>query len=176
MEIRVRLAEEQDVDRVAALYERLHDYLETHENHPRWIRGIYPVRAHAEESFAQGELYIAEVDGEVVGSVIYLHEQEEVYDQVDWPVEVAPDNVYVIHVLAVRPDYFGKGVGKTLLDYACSMGKEKGIGAVRLDVFEENFSAIRLYEKCGFAYRGTIDLGLEEKYGLKWYRVYEKLL
>ena len=119
---------------------------------------------------------MAEVEGELVGSVIYLHEQGEVYDQVKWPQEIPGDNVYVIHVLMVRPDFFGKGVGKALLDHACLMGRERGIGAVRLDVYEKNFSAIRLYEKCGFSYRGTIDLGLEELYGLKWYRVYEKLL
>ncbi len=38
------------------------------------------------------------------------------------------------------------------------------------------FQQSGLYERCGFAYRGTIDLGLEELYGLKWYHVYEKLL
>ena len=47
---------------------------------------------------------------------------------------------------------------------------------MRLDVYEKNFSAIHLYESCGFSYRGTIDLGLEELYGLKWYHVYEKIL
>lgn len=35
MEIKVRIAEEKNVERVSFLYERLHDYLETHENHPR---------------------------------------------------------------------------------------------------------------------------------------------
>ena len=30
MKIKVRIAEEKDVERVAALYEKLHDYLETH--------------------------------------------------------------------------------------------------------------------------------------------------
>lgn len=34
MEIKVRIAEEKDVERVAMMYEKLHDYLETHENHP----------------------------------------------------------------------------------------------------------------------------------------------
>ena len=82
----------------------------------------------------------------------------------------------MIHVLAVQPDFFRMGVGTALLDYARSMGREKGIGAVRLDVYEKNLSAIRLYERCGFSYRGTIDLGLEKLYGLKWYHVYEKLL
>jgi len=122
-------------------------------------RGIYPTKANAEEGFEKGWLYVAEVDGKMAG-----------------PKEIQSNNVYVIHVLAVHPDYFRMGVGTALLDYACSMGRENGVGAVRLDVYEKNFSAIRLYERCGFAYRGTIDLGLEELYGLKWYHVYEKLL
>ena len=176
MEIKVRLAEKKDMEGVFALYESLHDYLETHENHPRWKRGVYPTSANAEEGFQKGWLYVAEVDGELAGSVIYLHEQGEVYDQVKWPKEIPYDNVYVIHVLAVHPNYFRMGVGTALLDYACELGKKNGVGAVRLDVYEENFSAIDLYESCGFSYRGTIDLGLEELYGLKWYRVYEKLL
>lgn len=176
MEIKVRIAEENDVERVAESYERLHDHLETHENHPRWIRGIYPTKEDAQEGFEKGWLYVAEADGKLAGSVIYLHEQEEVYDQVKWPKEIPGDQVYVIHVLAVHPDFFRMGVGTALLEYACSMGRENGIGAVRLDVYEINFSAIRLYESCGFSYRGTIDLGLEELYGLKWYHVYEKLL
>ena len=54
MKIKVRIAEEKDVERVAALYEKLHDYLETHENHPRWKRGIYPTKANAEEGFEKG--------------------------------------------------------------------------------------------------------------------------
>ena len=176
MEIKVRIAEEKDVERVAMLYERLHDYLETHENHPRWIRGIYPTKVNAQEGFGKGWLYVAEIDGKLAGSVIYLHEQGEVYNQVKWPKEILGDNVYVIHVLAVHPDYFRIGVGTALLDYACNMGRENGVGAVRLDVYEKNYSAIHLYESCGFLYRGTIDLGLEELYGLKWYHVYEKIL
>lgn len=176
MKIEVRIAEEKDVGRVAALYERLHDYLETHENHPRWKRGIYPTMAEAEEGFKKGWLYVAEVNGKLAGSVVYLHEQGEVYNQVKWPEEIQSDNVYVIHVLAVHPDFFRMGVGTALLDYACDMGRKNGVGAVRLDVYEKNFSAIHLYERCGFVYRGTIDLGLEERYGLKWYHVYEKLL
>ena len=82
----------------------------------------------------------------------------------------------MIHVLAVHPDFFRMGIGTALLEYACDMGRKNGVGAVRLDVHEKNFSAIHLYESCGFSYRGNIDLGLEELHGLKWYRVYEKLL
>ena len=88
MKIKVRIAEEKDVERVAALYEKLHDYLETHENHPRWKCGIYPTKANAEEGFEKGLLYVAEADGKLAGSVIYLREQGEAYNQVKWPEEI----------------------------------------------------------------------------------------
>ena len=133
MKIKVRAAEERDVERVAVLYEKLHDYLETHENHPRWKRDIYPTKVNAEEGFQKKELYVAEIDGKLAGSVIYLHEQGDVYNQVKWSKEIQDNHVY-----------------------------------------EKNDSAIRFYESCGFSRRGTIDLGLEELYGLKWYYAYEK--
>ncbi|XAM46318.1 hypothetical protein TPDSL_28260 [Terrisporobacter petrolearius] len=49
------------------------------------------------------------------------------------------------------------------------------IKELRLDVYEKNLPAIKLYEKFGFKYIDTVDLGLEN-YGLKWFRLYEKLL
>ncbi len=47
--------------------------------------------------------------------------------------------------------------------------------SIRLDVYEGNMPAIRLYEKCGFKYIDTVDLGLGN-YGLNWFRLYEKSL
>lgn len=93
----------------------------------------------------------------------------------DWQVPFdAP--VFVIRILAVHPEFMRNGIGTALLEYATKLGQQQGIQAVRLDVFEENLSAIRLYERCGFICRGTVDLGLEEIYGLKWYKVYEKVI
>lgn len=63
-----------------------------------------------------------------------------------------------------------------LRSHAEELGRSRGMQAVRLDTFEENLPAVRLYEKCGFSYRGMVDLGLEEIYGLKWYKVFEKVL
>ena len=67
-------------------------------------------------------------------------------------------------------------LGKALLDYALCVGKQRKAKAIRLDAYEANIPAIRLYEKCGFTYMGLVDLGLEEIYGLKWYKVFEKVL
>lgn len=63
-----------------------------------------------------------------------------------------------------------------MLDYAEVIGKKQGVKAIRLDTYEENLPAVRLYERCGFQYIGLVGLGLEEIYGLKWYKVFEKIV
>lgn len=35
----------------------LNDYLEIHENSPRWKKGVYPIREGAEEALENGTLY-----------------------------------------------------------------------------------------------------------------------
>ena len=174
MSIVVRIATESDIDAIEHLYNDLNDYLETHENYPRWKKGVYPIREDAEEALAKGDLYLAIIDGNVAGTVVYSDEQEDAYCEVEWQIEFDVP-VIIICKLAVHPKYFGCGVGKALLDYAVCVGEQRNSKAIRLDVYEENLPAIRLYEKCGFKDMGLVDLGLEELYGLKWYRVFEKV-
>lgn len=47
--------------------------------------------------------------------------------------------------------------------------------SIRLDVYENNMPAIKLYEKMGYKYLDTIDLGLGH-YGLDWFKIYEKII
>ena len=65
--------------------------------------------------------------------------------------------------------------GRPLLAYSIEFAKNSGIKTIRLDVYEKNIPAIKLYEKNGFIYTGTVDLGLGN-YGLKWFRLYEKII
>lgn len=173
MDIVVRIATVNDIDAIEHLYDGLNDYLVTHKNYPHWKKGVYPIRKDAEEALAKGNLYVAIIDGKVAGTVVYSNEQEEAYRAVEWQIEFDVP-VIIICKLAVLPEYFGCGVGKALLDYAEVIGRQQGVKAIRLDAYEENLPSVRLYEKCGFKYIGLVDLGLEEIYGLKWYKVFEK--
>lgn len=175
MNIIVRIATKNDIDAIEQLYDALNDYLESHENYPRWKKGVYPIREDAEEALFQGNLYVAIIDGQVAGTVVYSDEQEDAYRAVEWQIEYDVP-VITICKLAVHPYYFKYGVGKALLDYAVCVGEQRNAKTIRLDVYEENVPAIRLYEKSGFTYMGLVDLGLEEIYGLKWYKVFEKVL
>lgn len=171
----IRKATIHDIDEIECLYDDLNDYLEEHENGPRWKKGVYPVRENAEEALGESTLYVAVIDEKIVGTVVLSRKQYEAYKEVDWQIEYDVP-VFVVGVLAVHPNYLGRGVAQSLLNYATVLGKECGIKAIRLDTYEENIPAAKLYEKCGFTYMGLLDLGLEELYGLKWYKVYERLI
>ena len=175
MEIRVRRAEERDLDRIEELYGRAGDAEEGRMDGSRWKRGVYPLRQDAREGLEAGALYVAELDGQIAGSAILLREQGSAYRNVPWqiPFDVP---VFVVHTLVVDPAYRRLGVGQALLSHAAAVGRKQGIRAIRLDVYEENYTAIGFYEICGYRRCGRIDLGLEEIYGLKWYYAYEKLL
>jgi len=175
VDIVVRIATEHDIDAIGHLYDDLNDYLAAHENYPRWKKGVYPIRSDAEKALAEGNLYVAIMDGEIAGTVVYSRKQGEAYRSIQWQVEY-DEPVIVIGKLAVLPKYLGRGIGKTLVEYAETVGRQQGAKAIRLDTYEENFPAARLYEKCGYAYMGLVDLGLEEVYGLKWYKAFEKVL
>lgn len=183
MKIQIRPAAQGDLDKIEELYGALCDFFVGRMDSPRWSRGVYPLREHAEAELEAKTLYVAEVETEekgkirkqIAGSVSYQRRQGEVYRKVEWqvPFDVS---VFVIHILAVHPKFMRYGIGTALLEYASELGRKQGVRAVRLDVFEENSPAICLYERCGFVCRGVVDLGLEEIYGLKWYKVYEKLI
>ncbi|MGK6312962.1 N-acetyltransferase family protein [Neorhizobium sp. DT-125] len=96
------------------------------------------VIARVEHEFAvfpsqtEGEIHVAELDGEIVG----------------WGArENAPNYV---SDLWVRPDCQGRGVGRALLLYLCDLMISEGLAIARLDTHAKNSGAIRLYERCGF--------------------------
>ncbi len=55
---------------------------------------------------------------------------------------------YYTNVIAVYPDYRRQGLGGRLLDLA--QAEARGFSQLSLAVFEENASAVRLYERAGF--------------------------
>lgn len=50
----------------------------------------------------------------------------------------------------VRPEYRGKGINKLITDELVNWAKSRNISEIRLDVYAQNDSAIKAYEKAGF--------------------------
>lgn len=175
MNLQIRKALLSDAAGVGYLYDAVCDDLEGSVNYPGWKKGIYPTIMDAEKAISEGTLYIAETENKIAGTVILSHTPEQAYEQAHWKKDLSYDDVYVIYTLAVHPDYAGSGVASALLQFAQQLAKKQGMKSLRLDVTEKNIPAIRLYEKQGFEYIDTVDLGLGD-IGLKWFRLYEKLV
>lgn len=175
MNIKIELATFHDLEELEQLYDQVNDYLSQNINYPGWRKGIYPVRQTAMDGLKDNNLFVAKLGDKIIGTVILNHLPEEAYDTINWSFETDYSDVYVVHTLAVHPKYSKLGIGEKLILFSLSHGYEQGMRSVRLDVNETNLPAIRLYEKCGFQYVNTVDLGLGD-YGLYWFKLYEKML
>lgn len=175
MELMIRQGTLEDLDEMEQLYDEANETLERGTNYPGWKKGIYPIREDAKKAVEMKELFVARCNGKIAGSVILSHEPENGYENAKWQYDWDYDSIYVIRTLVVHPDYTKSGVGTQLMAFAESFGKQNHMRAIRLDVYEKNMPAVKLYESCGYQYIGNVDLGLGFR-GLDWFRLYEKLL
>lgn len=58
--------------------------------------------------------------------------------------------------IGILRDYWGLGVGRTLLETTLSWGDAARIEKISLNVVETNEKAIQLYKKCGFVEEGLL--------------------
>ncbi|RDY27275.1 GNAT family N-acetyltransferase [Romboutsia weinsteinii] len=175
MSIIIEQGIKEDIDELAMLYDDLNDYLQKGTNYPGWLKGIYPIREDATEGIKSKGLYAAKEKGKIVGSFILSHKPESAYDKVNWKTDDDYSRILVVYTFVVHPAYLKKGLGKMMIDFIIQYGVENNMKSIRLDVYEKNIPAIKLYEKCGFSYVDTVDLGLSN-HGLDWFKLYEKVL
>ncbi|HTW40532.1 MAG TPA: GNAT family N-acetyltransferase [Thermoplasmata archaeon] len=94
-------------------------------------------------SLERGELYVAEWNGEIVGSFVLRYD-----DEAFWGPQ--PPVAGYLHQLAVRRDRPVRGLGRRLVDRAESLVREAKRPWIRLDCVATNRSIIAYYEAAGF--------------------------
>ncbi|WP_455684462.1 GNAT family N-acetyltransferase [Thomasclavelia sp.] len=171
----IELASLKDIDEVEELYNIIVDDLVENINYPGWKKGVYPTRLEAVSGIEKQELYIVRFENKIIGSVIINHEQEKNYYLGSWKVKAQNNEIYVIHTLAVHPQYKRLKVAQKLLAYVEKLAKQNNIKAIRLDVRKENIPAIRLYKQCNYSYVGEINLDFRG-FDLGLFELYEKII
>ncbi len=71
---------------------------------------------------------------------------------------LAADEIHILNI-AVDPDYQGKGIGTSLMQFAVQLGLKRGAAKAFLEVRASNIPALRLYTKLGFT-----QIGLRKHY------------
>lgn len=161
----VRHAQEQDLPRIKDMYESV---VTTMQNTPLdvwWQMGSHPSREQMVAALDVDGLLIVmddeNSDAPVLGACIVNNEQGADYAMVDWDMQCEDDEVAVVHLLGVSPAARGRGVGHALIDASAELAVQRGARTLRLDTFNNNAPAIKLYHACGFKDYGvyTIHVG-----------------
>lgn len=175
MEIKIELGTKNNLDEIEDLYENVIDDLDNNINYPGWKKGIYPTRNEGIQGINNQELYVAYSNDKIVGTIIINHQQESNYHLAKWKINVPNNEVYVVHTLAVHPDYKGLKIAQQLLEYIEERAKERAIKTIRLDVRKGNEPAIKLYLKSGYTYVGEVNLDFNG-FDIGLFELYEKIL
>ena len=92
---------------------------------------------------------------------IASYKYNEEYKKAAWKVDLAPDEILVIHLLGVH-DFTGHGFSKEMVRYAFALAQRTGVKAIRLDMLKGNLPAEQLYESLGFEYTTTLPMFYED--------------
>ncbi|MPZ83811.1 MAG: GNAT family N-acetyltransferase [Actinophytocola sp.] len=102
---------------------------------------------------ADGELWIAEVDGEPAGALIVSDRKMDYAPPVDEP------ELYVVLLLVSRR-HAGEKIGTTLLDHARDRAGSRGVGLMRVDCYAGGTGdLVRYYTRAGYTPTETFSVG-----------------
>ena len=89
------------------------------------------------------ELVVAEVNGEIVSSgYAKIKEGRDCFTY---------DEFSYLGFMYTKPEFRGKGINKKILEHLYDWSRSKGLNEVRLEVYPDNPSAIKAYEKAGMS-------------------------
>lgn len=90
---------------------------------------------------------VADIDGSAVG----------VLELVTWPDQPRHRHVGEVNLVAVHPDWTGRGAGRALMEAAIELADDwLDLRRLSLVVFVDNVVALEMYRRLGFVIEGTM--------------------
>jgi len=83
----------------------------------------------------RGQSYVAEFNSQIVGIIVLL--------------SISPFTIEIINI-AVNEEKQGKGIGRTLIQYAIEVSKKQGFKTIEIGTGNSSIAQLALYQRCGF--------------------------
>jgi ribosomal protein S18 acetylase RimI-like enzyme len=166
--LRVISATADDLGHYIDLLEEVADWL-AERGIKQWQPGSFRLsREYYSRSVMQGEVQLAFLDDELVGTLRLL-----LREPIVWP-EIAADDAVYVYNLAVRRQWANRQLGSRLLSWAGQRALGIGRRCVRLDCLADNTFLQQYYARAGFVERGEIDAQFPAPVGTLRLRRYER--
>ena len=144
-----------DIPAITAIYDAILDREEAGPVYTNWQRGKYPTADTARQALEAGTLYVGEENGFLWGVVNLNGIQLPEYDVIPWTIPAERDRVAVIHTLCIHPAASGQGRAKQMVAFCEEESRRQGKTVMRLDTWEGNLPANRMYPALGYRYAGA---------------------
>lgn len=152
----IRKAASHDIDAIEKIYDSIHELENEGKITTGWITGIYPMRSTAEAALKRGDLFVYDLDGEILASAIINNTQVDVYADCNWKFKADDSEVCVLHTLVVDPKSAGQGLGTQFVTFYEAYAENSGCRALRIDTNARNTAARKLYAKLGYIESATV--------------------
>ena len=153
----IRPAQTRDLAPVAGIYDAILSQEEAGPVYTNWQRGKYPTIETAREALEAGTLYVGEENGQLWGVVNLNGIQLPEYSAIPWSIPAEPEAVGVIHTLCVHPACSGRGYARRMVAFCEEEARRQGKTVIRLDTWEHNAPANRLYPSLGYRLAGATE-------------------
>lgn len=117
-------ATQQDFQKITRFYRDVIAHTKDMNTCARWVYGKHPTDEMIQNYIREGAMYCCEKDGSVLSAVAFTQQGED-YHGAAWSVSLEDDEVAVVHLLCVAPEWQGKG---SPYDHAADYGDEPGNG------------------------------------------------
>ena len=150
-----------DYDYILAFYDDVIAHTQNMPLYARWKKNQHPTPQGIKAYIEEGSMYIYCENGKIIGAMAVTMYQGDDYHAIEWTQQLNDNEVAVIHILAVSPDFQGKGIGTMMIRESIELAKQNGKKSVRLDALASHTPAHKIYEALGFQYRGKQHLYAE---------------
>lgn len=145
----IRLGNKSDVEAILTIIKDAQGRLKQ-LNVNQWQDG-YPNRKSIETDIENKQLYVYLFNGEIVGTMTVLN-YEPTYDHVKW---LNNKDYIVVHRIAIKNNFNGKGIGKKLLLQAMALFKKD----LKIDTHPKNEPMQKMLKSLNFIYCGDTYIG-----------------
>ena len=146
----IRKAEADELPQLLRFYKTVCDAQALSPYSPSWHFGIYPAEEDLLDHLKAGEFTLLLREGRIAAAGVLAAGEDPIYADAAWPTACPSDEVCVLHLFAVHPDFRGQGLSGRLLEALAAQAGTEGKTVLRLDVLTGNLPAERLYLRHGF--------------------------
>lgn len=120
----------------------------------------YPQEKDFMKDIENGDLFVAEKDGILLGFICINKTEPIEYNELNWSLE---EEAVVVHRMAVNPSHRRSGIGTELMTFADKLASKKNIKYLKTDTYSMNKKMNSLFVKCGYKLIGEMNFLGKEK-------------